>query len=83
VTPKKSQAQVLISKFGGARNLMRALKRIGKARNASTVYRWTYPTAKGGTGGVIPAESLVDVLAAARMEGVFITPQELDPRGEM
>lgn len=76
-----SQAERIIRKFGGPRRLARVLSAAGRHRDPATVYRWTYPKDRGGTGGVIPARSLKEIIHAARVEGVFLTPEDLDPRG--
>jgi len=75
-----SQAERIISKFGGARDLAKALKAIGRERNFATIYKWTYPRGPNGTGGVIPTAAWPDIMAAARYCGVLITAEDLDPR---
>lgn len=74
-------AEIVIAKFGGARNLMRALKQVDPemALNPSSIYRWTYPKSKGGTGGVIPTRTLPKLMKAARLVGIFITSEDLYP----
>lgn len=67
-------------KFGGARNLARALCRVGEPRTPSAVYKWLHP--KGscqGTGGLIPTRSWEAVLKAARNEGIILTAADCDP----
>jgi hypothetical protein len=81
---KKSQAERVIEKFGGARALARALAAVsaaeGKpARCNSSVYRWTYPKSKGGTGGMIPVNAIPWVIKAARIEGIFLKDEDLYP----
>lgn len=76
----KSQADRLIRKFGGARNLMRILKKIGEPLTAATIYRWAYPKEKGGTGGLIPTRTWPTLFRAAKYAGVFISQEETDPR---
>lgn len=75
-----TQADRLIDKFGGARALTRALQEAGFDINPTSVYRWTYPRDKGGTGGVIPHHSLQQIIVAARNDGIFLTTEDLDPR---
>lgn len=77
-----SQAERVIARFGGARGLMRALRRLdpGKHRDPVSIYRWTYGRAKGGTGGLIPSVAIADVMEAARLEGIFLTADDFDPR---
>jgi hypothetical protein len=37
-------------------------------KHISRVYRWTYPSARGGTGGVIPHSDAIKLLDHARAE---------------
>lgn len=76
----KSQAQRIIDKFGNPYRLSAALKRAGITRNATAIYKWTYPRSKGGTDGLIPTKALNEILAAARLEGIMLTQDDLDPR---
>lgn len=78
---KRSQAVRVIEKFGGARRLAVILKTVDpeNSLNPSSIYRWTYPREKGGTGGVIPTAALPLLIRAARMEGLFLTPEDLYP----
>lgn len=76
----ETQAFRLLEKFGGARNLVRALARVGKHRNPSTIYRWVYPRINGGTGGIVPSDMWPSIILAARLEGILITPQDMDVR---
>lgn len=76
----ETQAERIIKKFGGARDLMRALFKIGKPRNPVSIYKWTYSREGGGTGGLIPTSALSDVLAAAKLEGIIISSEDMDPR---
>lgn len=77
---KEDQATRILAKFGGARRLASALKALGIPRDPATIYKWTYPREKGGTGGLIPTAAWPDVLKAARMEGILISPEDMDPR---
>lgn len=78
---KQSQAARVAAKFGGIRALARALEKAGCPRDAANVYRWTYPKArKGGTGGLIPSSAMPLVLEAARLDGVLLTAEDIDPR---
>lgn len=76
----KNQAEKIIEKFGNARKLADALCRIGYKINRSSVYRWTYSGPDGGTGGIIPTVVWPYLLKAARLEGVYLSPKEFDPR---
>lgn len=79
----RPQAQVIISKFGGARELARTLKECSEDPadhyDASTIYRWMYPRSKGGTGGQIPADALRTLMKIARLSGVMLTTEEIYP----
>lgn len=72
---QNTQAERVIAKFGSAYRLAKLLN-----RNPSSVYRWTHPKARGGTGGIIPAAAMRELLKIARVEGVLLTPADLDPR---
>jgi hypothetical protein len=78
-----TQAERIIERFGGVRNLIDALENIGIKRDLTNIYRWTYSKEKGGTGGLVPTTALIDVIAAARKEGVFLTQEDLDPRSSV
>lgn len=71
-----TQASVVIGKFGTACKLAKLL-----GVRDSTVYRWTYARANGGTDGIIPGPALRQVLqvAAACNPPILITPQDLYP----
>lgn len=58
-------AKQVIAKCGGVKAVARAT---GKAE--STVYKWMYPRAQGGTGGLVPAEAQRDLMKA-RKKGLF------------
>lgn len=75
-----SQAERVIKCFGSPRYLYSALREIGLNYNLSTIYKWTYPTSKGGRGGLIPSNAWRDIIAAARYVGVVISSEDLDPR---
>lgn len=83
-TSPKTQAQRIFDKFGGVPSLQKALARVGgdAARHVSAIYRWNLPKKNGGSNGLIPTSALGDVLRAARLEGVHITPEDLYPAKE-
>lgn len=73
-------AERVIAKFGGAYKLAAALGRVdGRKRVVTSVYRWTYPREKGGTGGYIPAAMVPTVMSAARLEGIFLEAGDFYP----
>lgn len=69
-----TQAARVIAKFGSACKLAKLLQ-----VEDSTVYRWTYSKAQGGTDGIIPGKQLRRVLEAAKLAGVVISPTDLYP----
>jgi hypothetical protein len=76
----ETQAERIIRKFGGVPRLLELLRIVGKPRNKASVYKWTYPASKGGTGGLIPTSAWPAILLAARLDGILITSQDMDPR---
>lgn len=76
-----NQAQTVIDLFGGARRLCAALKGVGMERDPSCVYRWNYPKAKGGTGGLIPLKDFHFVLKAAEKQGIKLPRAVVSPFG--
>jgi hypothetical protein len=67
-----SQAQAIIRKFGGVPALAKATE-----LSLNSVYKWTYPKERGGTGGLIPTDKLPVVLDAAKARGIEITVDDL------
>lgn len=79
-TVLENQAERVLRKFGGARRLAAILKMLGRERDPATIYKWTYPRSKRGTGGLVPSSAWGDVLAAMRFEGLQLLPEDMDPR---
>lgn len=77
---ESTQVDRIVSKFGGWKALWKALVTAGFERDLTALYRWSYPKEKGGAGGVVPTHSMHQVLEAARLEGVHLTTEDLDPR---
>lgn len=75
----KSQAEAIIDRFGNPRRLAEAMLKAGVARDAATIYKWTYPKDKGGTGGYIPSSAHDDVKKAARAEGILLRASDWFP----
>lgn len=75
-----TQAERIIKKFGGEKRLAEALSAIGKPKSLSQIYRWKYTRENQGCNGVIPTASLLDIIEAARIEGVLLTQKDLDIR---
>ena len=42
----------------------------------SRVFRWTYPKARGGTGGLVPAQHQQHLLDCARARGIALEPAD-------
>lgn len=78
-----TQAERIIHKFGGARELARLFAACGCPRDPATIYKWTYnsgPNRKDGTNGLIPTQAWPDLFRVARYSGVMITAEDMDPR---
>lgn len=45
-------------------------------RHKSRVARWMWAKSRGGTGGLIPAQVQIELLEAARREGIDLTPED-------
>jgi hypothetical protein len=66
-----TQAQRIVDKFGGARQLAAA---IGYSKHA--VHRWLRAKEKGGSGGFIPSAALPKIKEAASLLGITIKPED-------
>lgn len=80
---KFKQAEVVIAKFGGARELCRVVKDMCPDPkdhwNPSSIYRWTYPVEFGGTDGEIPINAIKTIIRAARYAGILLKMEDLYP----
>lgn len=76
-----TQADRIFLKFGGVPALKKALERLGgdATRSLSAIYRWNLPRKKGGSDGTIPTSAQNDIMRAARVEGVHLTPEDWFP----
>lgn len=45
-------------------------------RTEVSVYRWTWPKEKGGTGGLVPTEAQQKIMAAAQRGEVQLSPAD-------
>lgn len=45
----------------------------------TNVYRWGYPTDRGGSNGLIPTRQQAKLLAAARERGIDLRPEHFFP----
>lgn len=79
-----TQAGRILDRFGGvlpawkAFQVLKDLYRVPS--HPSIMYRWTYPPARNGTGGLIPRSMVPVVLAAARVNGIELTADDWFPR---
>ncbi len=64
-------ARTIIGKLGGPEKVARIT-----GRHVSRVYRWMYPTDRGGTGGIIPHGEARKMLAFAEDEGLPLAPSD-------
>lgn len=78
VTSHSSQAERVFAKFGGVRRLAQVLAEMGRPKNLTTLYRWTYPKPRG-TGGRIPSNAWRDLLLAATRIGLELTDEDTRP----
>lgn len=67
----------VIEKFGGARALAKVL-----GCDPSRVYRWTYSSKRGGTGGLIPQRQHKKLLKVAKKLGINLRYSDLVPQDE-
>lgn len=77
------QAQSVVAKFGGPRELARIFKECSDDPNdhynPSTIYRWMYPKEAGGCGGELPLAALQLIMRVARLAGVILTTADIYP----
>ena len=68
-------AAALIERLGGITVVMDA---IGTGAS-STVHRWTYPKARGGTAGLIPQRHIPALMEFARDRGIEVSAEDFIP----
>ena len=69
-----TQAERIIKRFSGAYALAEMI-----GYTPAAVYKWTYPKAKGGTGGLVPTGAVPKILAAAKRERIRILLEDWVP----
>ena len=79
-TREPIQAERILARFGGASRLHAILAELGHPLAHATLYKWTYPKERGGTGGFIPTSAWPLILKAAAHEGIILTSDDMDPR---
>jgi len=75
-----TQIDRIVLKFGGVKPLQAALKNAGYDVTDITIRRWNYPKKRYGRDGSVPKAPLDAIVRAARLEGIILTPEDLDPR---
>jgi hypothetical protein len=73
-----TQSKRIIKKFGGARQLAQALCALPDKRSHrhwSVVYRWSW-------NGYIPTSVWPALLQAARLNGIYLTEEDMSPRNQ-
>jgi hypothetical protein len=75
-----TQSARILRKFGGPKRMVKLMALAGKKMTLNAISRWELPQDLGGTAGIIPAEDWPTLFLAARMDGVVILPEDLDPR---
>jgi hypothetical protein len=76
----ETQVDRLFAKFGGVPALVKALAQVGCPMEKTTLYRWNYAAERNGRGGFVPAHAWPAILRAARLEGVLITAEDMNPQ---
>lgn len=64
-------ASLVIAKCGGPKAVAEMV-----GVDVSRVHRWTYPTSRGGSGGLIPARHQNKLLIEARARGIDLRPED-------
>lgn len=67
----KTPADIVIVKFGGHQAIADILN-----CDVSRVYRWTYSSERGGTGGRIPNRHQNTLLVEAKARGIDLNPAD-------
>lgn len=75
-----TQALRVVSRFGTPYDLLRALQNINVKRDPANIYRWVWEPAESQGMGIIPKHALIEILRAARIEGIQFSYADLDPR---
>ncbi|HAI96236.1 MAG: amino-acid N-acetyltransferase [Cycloclasticus sp.] len=63
-------ANFIIQQFGGVKKLAKAIN-----KDPATIYRWTYPKKRQGTGGRIPSSALNGIIKAAAALNISLEQQ--------
>jgi len=68
-------AMRVIRKLGGPRNVANML-----GMSTQAIYKWTWPSERGGTGGFIPAKRQIELMIAAKQRGIILTKDDFFPK---
>lgn len=75
-----TQAYRVLMKFGGPSKFHEILIESGSTLSKIRIYKWMYPRARGGGGGIIPVKAYDKIFRAAKYAGILLTSADLDPR---
>lgn len=71
----KTPAEIIIGLFGGKKAIAYICR-----TDLSSVYRWTYPKKRGGTGGYIPSRHHMKLLIYARSKNITLEAADFFPK---
>ena len=77
-----TQAERIVAKFGGPYRMAKCLRVLpdpAMHRHPSVIYRWLWSKDKTGRGGVIPTSAWPGIKIAARMHGIYLTMEDMQP----
>lgn len=77
------QAERIIRKFGGIKRFRETLETTHDIKiTRAVIYQWYSPVSKHGQGqgGLIPPRFFSEILQAARLDGILLNVEDLDPR---
>ena len=77
-----TQAERIVAKFGGPYRMAKCLQTLPNPamhRHPSVIYRWLWGKEKTGRGGVIPTSAWPGIKIAARMHGIYLTMEDMQP----
>ena len=76
----ETQSERIIRKFGGVRRFKNSLKKFGVGVSIKGIYGWQRPIEDRGQNGMIPIKYMVIILKMARLDGIYLSVEDLDPR---
>lgn len=69
-------AERVINKLGGTRAVSLML-----GISTQAIYKWMRPLHENGTGGFIPHRRQIELMVAAKLRGITLTPDDFFPKG--